>query len=185
MHRHARNGLTIRPFNTREFQGESARLRELYIAAWERNWGFTAPTPSEFARLANEMKPILDPQIALCAEFGGRMVACMVAIPDLNQALKGTGGTLFPTGLIRLLLRKRYINQARVLLVGIDPEYRRAFGLFPILMFELHRRSLAAGYERLEFSWTLEDNRDVNRAAEEAGSVRYKTYRIYERALVP
>lgn len=181
----ARTGLTIRPFNVREFEREAARLRELYIAAWERNWGFTAPTPTEFARLASEMKPILDPRIAMCAEAGGRMVACLVAIPDLNQALKGTNGRLFPTGLIRLLLRKRYINQARVLLLGIDPEYRRAFGLFPLLMFELHRHSLAAGYKRLEFSWTLEDNGEVNRAAEEAGSVRYKTYRIYEKALVP
>jgi hypothetical protein len=185
MRQRARTGLTIRPFNVREFEREAARLRELYIAAWERNWGFTAPTPTEFARLASEMKPILDPRIAMCAESGGRMVACLVGIPDLNQALKGTNGRLFPTGLIRLLLRKRYINQARVLLLGIDPEYRRAFALFPLLMFELHRHSLAAGYQRLEFSWTLEDNREVNRAAEEAGSVRYKTYRIYEKALVP
>jgi hypothetical protein len=184
LHRQPRNGLTIRPFNIREFQRESARLRQLYIAAWERNWGFTAPTPSEFARLAREMKPILDPRIALCAESDGRMVACLVAIPDVNQALKGTGGTLVPTGLIRLLLRRRYINQARVLLLGIDPEFRRAFGLFPLLMFELHRHARAAGYQRLEFSWTLEDNREVNRAAELAGSVRYKTYRIYERALL-
>jgi len=185
LRRRALNPLTIRPFNVREFQREAARLRELYIAAWERNWGFTAPTPTEFARLASEMKPILDPRIAICAESGGRMVACMVAIPDLNQATKGTNGRLFPTGLIRLLLRKRYINQARVLLVGIDPDYRRAFGLFPLLMSELHRHSLAAGYRRLEFSWTLEDNHEVNRPAEEAGSKRYKTYRIYERALVP
>jgi hypothetical protein len=44
------------------------------------------------------MKPILDPRIAMCAEAGGRMVACLVAIPDLNQALNGTNGRLFPTG---------------------------------------------------------------------------------------
>jgi hypothetical protein len=46
MRQRARTGLTIRPFNVREFEREAARLRELYIAAWERNWGFTAPTPT-------------------------------------------------------------------------------------------------------------------------------------------
>jgi GNAT superfamily N-acetyltransferase len=180
----ARVGVAIRPFRVTEFAAEAARLRELYNAAWERNWGFTAPTPEEFARLAQEMKPIFDPRIAVCAEHNGRMIACVIAIPDINQALKGTGGTLFPTGLLHLLRRKRYINQARVMLVGIDPGFRRA-GLYPLLMLELHRQALAAGYKRLEFSWTLEDNRDVNGPAEEAGARRYKTYRIYEKALAP
>jgi len=185
--RHLKNrrGVTIRPFNVREFQRESARLRELYNAAWERNWGFTPPTPREFARLAKEMKPILDPRIALCAEIDGRMIACVVAIPDVNQALKGTGGTLFPTGLIRLLRRRRYIDQARVLLVGIDPQFRRSFGIFPLLMVEVHQHAKAAGYKRLEFSWTLEDNSDVNGPAEAVGSVRYRTYRIYQKGLAP
>ncbi len=177
-----RLGVAIRPFRVAEFDREAARLRELYTAAWEHNWGFTAPTPAEFARLAHEMKPIFDPRIAVCAEAADRMIACVVAIPDVNQALKGTGGTLFPTGLLRLLLRRRYINQARVMLVGIDPEYRLA-GLYPVLMLELHRQALAAGYKRLEFSWTLEDNRDVNGPAEQAGARRYKTYRIYEKAI--
>ena len=177
-----RVGLTIRPFNIAEFSREAARLRELYTAAWENNWGFTAPTAAEFARLAQEMKPIFDPRIAVCAEDGGRMVACVVAVPDVNQALKGTGGTLFPTGLVRLLRRRRYITQARVLLVGIDPQYR-LLGLYPLLMLELHRQALAAGYRHLEFSWTLEDNRDVNGPAEQAGARRYKTYRIYEKAI--
>ena len=31
------------------------------------------------------------------------MIACLVAVPDINQALKGTNGRLFPLGLLRLL----------------------------------------------------------------------------------
>ena len=38
-------------------------------------------------------------------------------------------------------------------------------------------------YARAEFSWVLEDNRDINHPAEIAGSVRYKTYRVYEKTL--
>ena len=38
-------------------------------------------------------------------------------------------------------------------------------------------------YRRAEFSWVLEDNRDINQPAELAGARRYKTYRIYQKAL--
>ncbi len=39
------------------------------------------------------------------------------------------------------------------------------------------------GYTGGEISWTLEDNDLVNRAIETMGGTRYKTYRIYQRAL--
>src|SRR5256885_11600004 len=41
----------------------------------------------EFKRLATELKPIFDPQLAVVAEVAGKPVACAVAIPDINQAL--------------------------------------------------------------------------------------------------
>lgn len=185
-----RHRLTVRSFSVAEFTREAQLLRELYCAAWEHNWGFTAPTEAEFARLANEIKPIFDPRIALCVEATGsqdaadrkRMIACVVAIPDINQAMKGTGGRLFPWGLPKLLLRKRYIDQGRIILFGIDPAYR-AIGLYPLLIHELHQRARGGPYQRAEFSWVLEDNRDINQPAEQAGAKRYKTYRIYEKAI--
>jgi hypothetical protein len=161
---------------------EVERLRAIYRDAWEQNWGFVAPTEAEFRRLAAELKPIFDPRCAVCAEVDGRPVACAVAIPDVNQALKGTNGRLLPLGLVRLLLRKRYITQMRLLLLGVESGYR-ALGLYPLLLFELHRQVKGTAYRRAEFSWVLEDNRDINQPAELAGARRYKTYRIYEKAL--
>jgi hypothetical protein len=37
----------------------------------------------------------------------------------------------------------------------------------------------------MEFSWVLEDNRDINQPAEQAGAHRYKRYRIYEKTVAP
>jgi GNAT superfamily N-acetyltransferase len=174
--------LTLRPIEMAEFTREIERLRELYTSAWEHNWGFVAPTREEFQHIAKEMKPIFDPRCAVVAEADGRLVACAVALPDINQALKGTSGRLFPLGLIKLLLRGRYVDQGRLLLLGIDPAYRTS-GLYPLLMAELHRQSIGGPYKRVEFSWVLEDNRDINQPAEQAGARRYKTYRIYEKTL--
>ena len=174
--------VTIRPLNLREFTREVERLRAIYCTAWERNWGFVAPTDAEFRRIATELKPIFDPRCTVCAEVDGRMVACLVSVPDINQALKGTNGRLFPLGLVRLLLRKRYITQVRLLLLGIDERYR-GLGLYPLLIAEWHRQLQGTPYARAEFSWVLEDNRDINQPAEAGGARRYKTYRIYEKAM--
>lgn len=174
--------LTVRPIDMAEFTREIDRLRDLYTSAWERNWGFVAPTKEEFRHIAKEMKPIFEPRCAVVAEARSRLVACAVALPDINQALKGTNGTLFPLGLIKLLGRRRYIDQARLLLLGIDPEYRTT-GLYPLLIAELHRQSIGGPYKRVEFSWVLENNRDINQPAEEAGARRYKTYRIFQKAI--
>jgi hypothetical protein len=174
--------VTTRPLNVAEFTAEIERLRVLYCTAWERNWGFVPPTEAEFRRIATELKPIFDPRCTVCAEVDGEMVACLVSVPDINQALKGTNGRLFPLALLRLLLRKRYITQVRLLLLGIDERYR-GLGLYPLLIAEWHRQLEGTGYARAEFSWVLEDNRDINHPAEAGGARRYKTYRLYEKAL--
>ena len=174
--------ITIRPLNLGEFTSEVERLREIYCTAWERNWGFVAPTVDEFKRIASELKPIFDPRCTVCAEVDGRMIACLVAVPDINQVLKGTSGRLSPRLILRLLRRAKHISQVRLLLLGIDERYR-GFGLYPLLIAEWHRQLQGTPYERAEFSWVLEDNRDINHPAEAGGARRYKTYRLYEKAL--
>src|SRR5262249_27414348 len=173
---------TVHALNADAFTREAERVRQLYCGAWERNWGFVPPTEAEFTRIARELKPIVDPRCALAVEADGRLIACVIGIPDINQALKGTNGKLFPRGLIRLLRRRRYINQARVLLLGVDPAYRSP-GLYPLLIYGLHQHTLGGPYKRLEFSWVLEDNRNINKLAEQSGARHYQTYRIYQKAL--
>ena len=176
-------GITVRPFNLKEFANETGKLREIYCGAWENNWGFVAPTEAEFKRIATEMKPIFDPNSAILAEKDGRPVACAVAIPDVNQAMRGTDGRLFPLGLVKLLRRKRYIDQIRLLLLGVQPEFRTV-GIFPLLICELHTLVRErTNYRRVEFSWVLEDNHAINTTVERIGAVKYQTYRIYQKAI--
>jgi GNAT superfamily N-acetyltransferase len=176
-------GISVRPFDLKEFAGETERLREIYCGAWEHNWGFVAPTQAEFKHMASEMKMIFDPRCAILAEAGGKPVACAVAIPDVNQALRGTDGRLFPLGLIRLLRRKSIIDQIRLLLLGVLPEYR-TIGIFPLLICELHKLVRATtDFKRVEFSWVLEDNHAINETVERIGAVRYQTYRIYQKSI--
>jgi len=177
-----RLGVTVRPLSLKEFKREVAWLREVYCGAWEKNWGFTPPTHREFERVARELKPIFDERGAVCAEINGKPIGCLVAVPDINQVLKGTTGRLTPSLILRLLTRKRIIDQGRILLMGVLPEYR-GFGLAPLMMLQLHRQTVGTEYRRVEFSWILEDNRDINQPAEMIGAKKYQIYRIYQKSL--
>src|SRR4030088_1043325 len=141
----ARERIVLHSLEAREFEREVDRLRLLYCGAWEHNWGFVPPTEEEFRRVASELKLILDSRIAIRAEVDGAMIGCAVALPDINQVLKGTGGRLFPLCPARVLRRRRLIDQVRVLLVGLLPEYRTR-GLYALLWQELQGRAEAAGY---------------------------------------
>jgi GNAT superfamily N-acetyltransferase len=177
-----RHGITVRTVDMKQFDRDLAILQTLYRSAWEDNWGFVAPTDAEMRQLAVDLKPVIDPELVLFAEMNGRPVGCSVGIPDVNQVLKRMNGRLFPFGLFHFLRRKSIVTRARILLMGVVPEVRR-MGVYPLLIFECHRRGVAVGYTRAELSWTLEDNEAVNAGIEAAGGVKYKTYRLYDKPL--
>jgi hypothetical protein len=70
----------------------------------------------------------------------------------------------------------------RTITMGVVPEYQKR-GIETIFYVETFDRGHAAGYRWGEISWVLEDNDLMIKAAETLGSVHYKTYRVYEKAL--
>jgi len=175
----AANGVKVRPINMKDFAGDVARVWEVYNQAWIRNWGFIPMSREEFFAMGKEMKMILKPDMVLIGEVGSRVVGFALALPDVNQALKRAGGSLFPTGLLKILYYQRLIKNVRVLALGVVEEYRTS-GLAAALYATLVRNARKLGYGDCEMSWILEDNVLMNRSLEVMGAKRYKTYRIYE-----
>lgn len=172
-------GVRIRPINMKDFNAEVARVWEVYGAAWARNWGFIPMSREEFAQMGKEMKMILKPELVLIGEVGDRVVGFALALPDVNQALKRAKGSLFPTGLLKILYYQRLIKSVRVLALGVVEEYRPS-GLAAGFYATLVRNARKLGYGDCEMSWILEDNVLMNRSLEVMGAKRYKTYRIYD-----
>jgi GNAT superfamily N-acetyltransferase len=175
-----RAGATLRPIDLRRLDVEVAVVRDIYNAAWSRNWGFVPATDAEFRHMARDMKRILDPALCLIAEAGGRPVGFALALPDINQALRHLpGGRLLPFGIFRFLLARRRIDGCRVLTLGFRPGWQH-LGLGTSLYLQTWANALARGYRWGEASWILEDNRQMRRALENMGAWLAKTYRIYE-----
>lgn len=177
-----RSGCTIRPIDFGNFTREVAAIKNIYNGAWADNWGFVPMTGEEFDFTAKDMKQIADPELILIAEDAGRPVGFSMALPDFNQVLIRLNGRLLPFGLFKLLWLtkvRRVMDGVRVLTMGILPEYRKR-GLDNIFYYETFERGVARGYKWGEFSWILENNDMMNRAAENLGYRKYKTYRIYD-----
>lgn len=172
------DGLVVRQLRMDELDQEVERIKEVYNAAWERNWGFTPLTEAEIAHLASDLKPIVDTRYALIAEVHGEPVGFALALPDYNQALRHVNGRLFPFGILKLLWYRRKIDRVRVLTLGLKPRYLRK-GIDALFYLKIFQNGLAAGMHRAEAAWILEDNWGMRRGLERMGGYVYKTYRVY------
>ena len=175
----AKNGVRVRPIDLKNFSAEVEKVWTVYGAAWADNWGFIPMSREEFFQMGKEMKMILKPELVLIGEIGDRVVGFALALPDVNQALKHARGSLFPTGLVKILYYQRLIRNVRVLALGVIEEYR-ASGVAAAFYATLVRNARKLGFGDCEMSWILEDNVLMNRSLEAMGAKPYKTYRIYE-----
>lgn len=177
-----RFGVTVRPFDTKNFDAEIERIRDLYNGAWEANWGFVPFTSAEFDHLAKQLKPVADFDLVAFVEVKGETAGFAIALPDLNQALKHMNGSLFPFGWAKGLWYGRKIDALRVLTLGVLPRFRRT-GAAELLYLYLLRVGTRKGIRSGELSWILEDNLAMRTPMEKLGATVTKRYRLYDREL--
>jgi len=179
----ARKGVVVRGIDKRRLADEIGKVKYVYNKAWEKNWGFVPMTEAELEHMADELKVGLKSELALLAERDGEPVGFALALPDYNAALRHANGRLFPFGLFKILWHMRKIRKLRVLTLGLIPEMRRT-GIEQLFFLRLFEGGRKLGINQGEFSWVLEDNLPMRQGLEKFGCRVYKTYRIYEKAIV-
>jgi GNAT superfamily N-acetyltransferase len=179
-----RQGITLRSLNMKDFHGEVERIKALYNEAWEKNWGFVPMTEHEIDHLAEQFKPVVIPELVPMAEKDGKLIGFGIALPDLNVVFRRhRSGRLFPLVLDLLWsLKRRKIRRARILLLGVTPEYRGK-GVDAMLYHWIWTRSGERGIYWGEAGWILEDNPAMNAGLEKMTFSVYKTYRLYDRRI--
>jgi hypothetical protein len=175
--------LTFRPVLRKTLQQDLAKIKEVYNAAWEDNWGFVPMTDAEVDFMAARLKPLLMEGLIWLAEAGAEPVAFLLAMPDYNIPLKPLQGRLLTPkllGFIPYVLGWKCPPRTRVITLGVKHAYR-AKGLESAMLIEGLRVGIQAGVTESEASWILEDNVMMCRMLEAIGGRPYKTYRLYER----
>lgn len=182
-------GVSLRQLNWKNYDHEVAAMTEIMNEAWSHNWGFTPITESETRQLAKSMKPVINEKLVWFADIDGESAGFMVCLPNVNEAIRDIGGKLFPFGVVKLLWRLKVsgVKTGRVPLMGVKRKFAKDFRgqMLPFLLIDKVRaEALKAGIEEVEMSWILEDNRAMRAIIEAVDADRYKTYRLYSKALV-
>lgn len=181
--------IRIRCVDKSQFDAEAALILGILNDAWSDNWGFVPLTDAEIAYAGKKLKPIVFEGLIRIAEVEGEPVAFMMTLPDLNEALMGLNGKLFPFGWAKLLwwLRKPRVRTMRVPLMGVVKRLQssRLASQLAFMLIEFIRRDAIAnfGCSRGEFGWVLEDNQGMVAVAEAIESKVDKVYAIYEKAI--
>lgn len=181
--------ITLRSIDTRRLAEELGVIVDIYNEAWAGKWGFVPITEAEVAKMAADMKLVLDPDVAFVAVLDGEPVGMCVMIPNLNEVIADLNGRLLPFGWAKLLWRAkvRRPRSTRLILLGIREHIRknvkRYGGLSAAMYVEVARRGKAKGYEWSELSWTREDDAPINVGIKAIGGRVYKRYRVYAKTL--
>ena len=124
---------------------------------------------------------IVDPDLVLFAEVGGKPAGFFPGVPNFNELLIHLNGLRYPWDGLRYL-RYRNLKPRCVAIksVVVPPEYWD-IGVAVLLFEQMARRAIARGYQWADLSLTGEDNPDTWPIAHHMGAQIYKRYRFYRK----
>lgn len=178
----------VRRFSAKDLDRDVEMALDIFNDAWCDNWGFVPASRKEADKMAADLKLFLVPEITVLVEIDGEAAAVALALPNVNELIPDLRGKLFPLGLPKLLYRLKVegARSGRLIMLGIKKRFRtqrKYAGLSLFLYAEMNEGGKRAGMTWGELGWTLEDNAAVNAGIRMMGAKKYKTYRIYEKAL--
>jgi hypothetical protein len=167
---------------------EFSRVLRLYNDAWKNNWSSIPVSNAEARLIADLTLPVAKPSWIRIAQWRGEDIAVVAQIPDVNEALVGLGGKLWPSGWARMLWRihGRGTRRTRIPMIGIASRWRGTrIGSMAVslLLAEAITKARSAGIEEAEISWILETNRAMLNLVRSLPAHHTRTFRVYEREL--
>jgi len=175
--------VTFTPIRRKTLARDLGKVKEVYNAAWQDNWGFVPMTDEEIDFMAERLKPLLLENLLWVAETKTEAVGFLLALPDFNAALKPLRGRLMTPklfGFLPYVLGWKQPEWCRCITLGVKEKFRNR-GIEAVMLTEGFKGTFKAGFKHAEASWILEDNVMMCRLLETFGATVYKTYRLYER----
>ena len=154
----------------------------LYNDASASTWGFLPFSESEIQFLAKELRHLIIPELTSFMLVDGQTIGATFGLLDYNPIIRAIKGRLWPLGFLKILFGRRHLNKSRCMSINVLPEYQK-WGLGLCLLDRFLRQGYEKGIEDVEFSYVLESNHLAASTLTNAGVVKEKTYRIFEKAL--
>src|SRR5438477_7371950 len=184
VHQSRERPITVRSIDMRRLDEEVATAVRLFNQVLSQHWGHVPLSPGEMADLAQGLRHVIVPDLLLFAERQGEPVGLLVAIPDMNAAIRRLKLRTGVLELVELALRARLArpDAVRALLCGVVGA-RARFAVAPLLLTRFTASAARLGFRYIDGGWIFEDNQSMLSAVLHAGFRCDRVYRLYRRDL--
>ena len=146
-------------------------------------YGFEPLDDIEAKEFSERFLPLLNSEyIKVVTDKNDKLVAFVVAMPDISEGFRKANGKLFPFGFIHLLRSFKKANQLNLLL-GCVKENIRNTGINALMATSLFKSAHKGNLTTLDSHLIMEDNLKMRAVMERLNGTIYKKYRIYEKNL--
>ncbi|MDA3905099.1 MAG: hypothetical protein PF484_03395 [Bacteroidales bacterium] len=164
---------TIRPYIPEVFALLNKTYTEIY--------GFAPLDDKEIAEFSERFLPFLDARfIKIVVDQQKKIVAFLVAMPDISKGMHKANGKLFPFGFMHILRSGKKSKQLNLLLGSIEESIRNK-GIVSLLAVKVVESAQKARMEIFDSHLIMEDNTKMRAIYERFDAKIYKTYRIFQK----
>lgn len=156
---------------------------DLINEAYGDIYGFAPLQEIEATEFSERFLPLLNPNyIKIVADKEDKLVAFVVAMPDISDGFRKANGRLFPFGFIHILRSFKKAKQLNLLL-GCVKNTRRNSGIDALLTVSLFASAKKGNLSILDSHLIMEENIKMRALMERQDHQIYKKYRIFEKDL--
>lgn len=155
---------------------------ELMNETFSEIYGFVPLNDEEKREFAKRYLPLIDPAFIKIIRTKGKLVGFGIAMPDLSEGIKATGGKLFPFGLFKILKEMKKSKKMMLMLGGVKKDFRGQ-GIDILMGVKMLESAKKSRMNLIDSHLILENNTRMRAECERLDGKIVKRFRIYQKAL--
>lgn len=177
--------ISIKEFkHIREVKPYVKSVFELINSTYTDIYGFTKVSEQEAEEFAQRFLPLLNPRlIKIVTNQEGKVIAFVIAMPNVNEGIQKAKGHLFPFGWFHIL-RAMKTSKRLVLLLGAVQNEMQNKGLDAMLALKLLGSAIQLGFKVMDSHLIMKENTKMRGIIERIdGNRMYKEYGIFRKEI--
>ncbi|CAG5077274.1 GNAT family N-acetyltransferase [Parvicella tangerina] len=179
-----RNKLQVRHFeSTKELEPYAKKLFSLFNEAFSELFSVIPLNDEMVDYYINRYLTLMNPKfVKLVFDQEDKLVAFIIGLPSLSEALQKAKGRIFPFGWWHLRKALKHPKVVDLMLTGITPEYQGK-GVAAILINELQKVMLEHGVKDVETTGIFETNTKAIQNWKNYDHIQHKRKRCWKKTL--
>jgi len=126
---------------------------------------------------------VIDPRFVRIVKKDDEIIAFLISIPSLSEAMQKAKGKLFPIGFYHILKALKKQKVIDLMLTGAVPEHQNT-GAVVLLFAEIQEEILSLGVDQMETTGVFETNKNVISNWKNYEHIQHKRRRCFVKNLL-